>query len=358
MGRAMNASKRTLHANDAKPKVLATLASTTVAFALSRGMTLDAIEAATGVAGLDLVDPEARLPDDVMTNLWRALTPSRPGMALSLEMARAAPFSFFGGLAHGIQFADTLRTALGFLKQNSRLLADRVTVEFIEDEALSEAHFVISHPLDATDGGRTAEVGIALGARLVNEILEVTDGLCRVEFAHGPVGTEEAYQNFFRTPVLFHCAVNKLVFTLRSLDTQVSQANCELFSYVELYYEKARQRLAQDGYPAEFLKLREAVVGNASRGDFGAASAAAHAGLSLRSAQRLATAHGTSLQGLIDDVRMQSAMEFLNDPDINIHTVALLVGYSDDRAFRRAFKRWTGQTPSSYRRSAADSRKG
>ncbi|MEL6965237.1 MAG: helix-turn-helix transcriptional regulator, partial [Pseudomonadota bacterium] len=61
------------------------------------------------------------------------------------------------------------------------------------------------------------------------------------------------------------------------------------------------------------------------------------------------SAHGTSLQTLIDDIRVAHAKEFLSDPAIRIETVALLVGYSDDRAFRRAFKRWTGQTPSTYR---------
>ncbi|MEO1460037.1 MAG: helix-turn-helix domain-containing protein, partial [Pseudomonadota bacterium] len=74
------------------------------------------------------------------------------------------------------------------------------------------------------------------------------------------------------------------------------------------------------------------------------------AGLSLRTAQRLAAQQNTNLQAMIDAARAANAKAFLADPAISIETMAALLGYSDDRAFRRAFKRWTGATPSAYRR--------
>ena len=50
--------------------VAAVVASTTVAYALSKGMTIEEVQSLTGVSGLDLVNPEARVPDDVVARLW------------------------------------------------------------------------------------------------------------------------------------------------------------------------------------------------------------------------------------------------------------------------------------------------
>ena len=72
--------------------------------------------------------------------------------------------------------------------------------------------------------------------------------------------------------------------------------------------------------------------------------------MSVRTAQRVTAEHGTTVQGLIDKGREQRAIELLRDSRNDIGSIAFLLGYSDERAFRRAFQRWVGQTPSGYRR--------
>lgn len=343
----MNVKDRTIYDKVATPKLLACVASTTVAFALSRGMTIDQVQDVTGISGLDLMDPEARLPDDVVANLWRALAPKEPDVALSVEMARAAPLSFFGGLAHGAQFAVDLRSALMFMIEHRSFLADRVSIELQESE--TEAAFVVAHPLESIDKGRMTEVGLGLAWRLITEILHIEVSLHRVEFAYSGQGPTEAYQSFFGAPVAFDQPRNALVLRPEHLKAPVRQASIELFGFAEQYFNQVRRRLRPNDHPAELAKLRSAIVENASASDYRASSAASRAGLTLRSAQRLARSHNMSLQSLIDEVRAASAIEFLSNRSISIGSVAQLVGYSDDRAFRRAFKRWTGQTPSQYR---------
>ncbi len=329
------------------PRILGILASTTVAFALSRGLTLERIEMATGLSGLDIVNPEARLPDDVLFNLWRMLMDHAPGAPLSIEMAKAAPLSALGGLAHGAQFAGDLRAALGLLIANRFFIADRLHMELIERE--DEAVLITAHPNEAIDGGRACEVGAGLVHRLVREVLGIEDGLRRVDFKFANAGPKEAYTAFFGVPVRFNQPHTAVVFNRDALSRPVSHANLELFSFVETYYDQKIRQLKTPACPAELSRLREVIIENASRGDFGVASAAARANLSLRSAQRLAQDHGISLQKMIDDVRMETAKEILLDPSVDLQTLAALVGYSDDRSFRRAFKRWTGATPSQYR---------
>ncbi len=345
----MKEQHRTFRANIATPKVIACIASAMVAFALSRGITMNEIEQATGLSGLEFIDPDARIPDNVVGNIWQVITRKFPNQFLSLELAKAAPFSSFGGLAHGMQYACNLEKALKLFVNNRLLLADRLSMTLKEKE--NEVILSVSHPQDVLDEGRTGEVGMALLSRLVVEILNIEGSLKRVEFKHMEHGPLEEYRSFFLTPVLFQQPENALVFHRKSLSTPVTQANIQLFSYVEQHFELVRKRILRGGYPGELSKLFAAISENATIGEFGVASAAARANLSVRAAQRLSAAHGTSVKALIDKARISLANEILSDTHASIETVSTLVGYSDERAFRRAYERLTGLTPAKFRQS-------
>jgi AraC-like DNA-binding protein len=74
------------------------------------------------------------------------------------------------------------------------------------------------------------------------------------------------------------------------------------------------------------------------------------AGLTSRSLQRAIKARGTSYRDLLNDARRDYALEKLHEPDVGIHQIANYLGYREAGHFTRAFKRWTGVTPSEYRK--------
>ncbi|MEO1651209.1 MAG: AraC family transcriptional regulator ligand-binding domain-containing protein [Pseudomonadota bacterium] len=318
-----------------------------VSFALSRGLTMSEIQEATGVSCQEMMSPEARLPDDVMPNLWLLLADRFPGAPLTLEMARAAPFSFFGGLAEGAQFADDLRTALKLVVENATIIANRIELRLVETE--TEARLTSRHPLDVLDGGRSAETGSALAKRLITEFFGIENALMRVTLAHAPHCDVGNYVAFFGVPVEFEADVTALVIRPEKLQTRVQYANLDLFRYVETHFAAVQKQITTTKELEPLTKLRRAAAKNALQGEFGAAAVAAAASMSLRSAQRLTAAHGQSLQSLIENVRENRAKEFLSDHRLDVNSIALLLGYSDERAFRRAFQRWTGQAPSEFR---------
>ena len=71
--------------------------------------------------------------------------------------------------------------------------------------------------------------------------------------------------------------------------------------------------------------------------------------ISIRHLQRELQAKGTSYQQLLDATRKELALRYLKKPNVTVHDVAFLLGFSEPSAFHRAFKRWTGQTPRTYR---------
>lgn len=326
---------------------------TTVAFALSRGMTMAEIEAATGLDGDALGDPEARLDDAIPNRIWAALSEKTgPEIALSIEAARAAPFTALAGLVHGAQYASTLRAALVFMRDNRKHIADRLDADIFDEG--SETILSHHHPNDPIDRGRTSEIGTGLAARLVREILGVHTPPIRVEVPYEPMGPAEAYRQFYRCPIEFGTGRAALVFSRDTMAEPVRNADPMLFNFVDRHFRiSLRQKTSHQQSP-ELLRLREAIADGASCGDYRVRTVVLRSGLSERSAQRVAAAHGATISGLITDTRRSAAEALLADPSVTTEKIATMLGFSDDRAFRRAFKRWSGQSPSDYRAALRD----
>ncbi|WP_067566651.1 AraC family transcriptional regulator [Nocardia acidivorans] len=73
--------------------------------------------------------------------------------------------------------------------------------------------------------------------------------------------------------------------------------------------------------------------------------------VSPRTLQRRLADHGTSWRRELEAVRYQHATRLLRDTRLPVQSIAGRVGYRDQRALRRAFHRWTGQTPDAFRRT-------
>jgi AraC-like DNA-binding protein len=74
--------------------------------------------------------------------------------------------------------------------------------------------------------------------------------------------------------------------------------------------------------------------------------------LSARTLHRQLKEEGASLQGLKDEVRQNRAQDLLLRTTRPIKQVALAAGFQNEKSFMRAFRGWTGQSPSEFRRVA------
>jgi AraC-like DNA-binding protein len=71
--------------------------------------------------------------------------------------------------------------------------------------------------------------------------------------------------------------------------------------------------------------------------------------LSARTLKRRLAEESTTFGDLLDEVRKRDSVQLLLNADRAIDEIAARVGYADPANFRRAFKRWTGVSPSEYR---------
>jgi len=80
---------------------------------------------------------------------------------------------------------------------------------------------------------------------------------------------------------------------------------------------------------------------------------AGEVGLSPSSFRRQLEREGCSFQQIKDEVRRAMAFECLRDSDLSVAEIAAQTGFQEPSAFHRAFKKWTGESPGSYRQRLA-----
>ena len=145
---------------------------------------------------------------------------------------------------------------------------------------------------------------------------------------------------------------NALRFDAALLDRAVDSADPALLALVDRH---ARELLAAHP-PVETLRdrVRAAVADALRRREVpGIEEVARAVGTSVRSLQRHLSDQRTSFSGEVDLVRRDLALRHVTERRLALCEIGFLLGYSEPRAFHRAFRRWTGTSPAQYRRSVA-----
>jgi AraC-like DNA-binding protein len=176
--------------------------------------------------------------------------------------------------------------------------------------------------------------------------VDVRPTLVRLAFPR-PANTGP-HEALFGCPLLFDHARNELELDAATLDLPQRAADPWLRTLVEKQGQALLARLGQPpGFAAEVTAALTIEV-QKGRGDL--ASVGRALALSKRTLQRRLDQEGVSFRALTDEVRCGLATQYLVGGRTGLSEIALLLGFSEQAAFQRAFLRWTGVTPGQYRR--------
>ena len=98
-------------------------------------------------------------------------------------------------------------------------------------------------------------------------------------------------------------------------------------------------------------RARAAILALLPEGEPSKGAVAERLAMSERTLTRRLAVDETSYRRLLDDVRRELAVAYMAEPRRSVIETAFLLGFTDQSNFARAFKRWTGETPTEYRAS-------
>lgn len=152
---------------------------------------------------------------------------------------------------------------------------------------------------------------------------------------------------FQGTPVLFNQSADRFDLSVESLNYHTQQINRRVFRLSEKRAENMLLRLRSSDRIAQEISTH--VISMLADGLPTIDQVARRMNCSGRTLQRRLAERHLNYQMLLDHIRQDVAIELLSTTAMPITQIAERIGFTDDSTFHRAFKRWTGESPGSYR---------
>ncbi len=193
-----------------------------------------------------------------------------------------------------------------------------------------------------------AEYWRASQTRILSSVLGRSFPSIAMQFPYPKPGYAELYPEILNCPATFGSEALEWHFEASVLDEPCAAAVPDVAKLHTDYCELLiQQNGGLSGIQQEVMRFSLPYLEDG----VDAATIAAKFNMSLRTFYRRLEAEGASFQSLIDRLRRSVAVEYLRFTQLSVEQIAERCGYDDVSNFRKAFKRWTGHTPSAFRKA-------
>jgi AraC-like DNA-binding protein len=313
----------------------------------------DAIDSAAFLRGAGLDpdapwDPKAMIPAAAYYDMLERLAAEVDVTELPLRTGASMRLDEYGALGLAFKAATTLGASYARIERYARLWTSVVEYELRPD---ARGTLFILH----RDGERR------LGLRLSNEATLASAISIARQVSPGPVAPLEvlirhpapravsAHEAWFGCPVRFGADLDGLLFSDETLARPNILGDAGISRYLASQLDKELSEVADEA--PLVARTKDAIAQALSEGSPKMARIARDLGMSARSFHRRLSEHGMSFQTLTEETRRELAEGLLRDQRHSLAEIAFLTGFAEQSSFTRAFKRWVGVTPASYRKN-------
>ena len=265
--------------------------------------------------------------------------------ALGLHCAERLGHYTFAPISHLLAHVTTLRQAFELLSEFAPLLCDLSF--FALSESQDTAVVRIPHwPSPSRRIHRFTSEAILAGIAKMFRLMLPRAELARTSFDYAAPRYSGEYMRILQTKVVFGQPFTGIFMSRALLDVPLNYADDEVFNALRVVAQGRLERAL--GRKSYTVGVRELML-HQGPGRVSMADAAHALGLSVRSLRRRLTSEGTSFRVLKHSALGSASKALLRDSVRTVQEIASELGFNDVTTFHRAFKRWTGTTPTRFR---------
>lgn len=293
-------------------------------------------------------------PDDIVPiPVWRALLERaialRPLLAPGLAIGSLVQPRHVGVMGYVVLASNNLGEALLAYQRYERLFYGMDLAEV----SMEGSDVEIRWRRDIASLGQLADsVGMAALITFLRRQVENSPPPSRITFINAvPDDPAEiaAYETFFGCPVHFGDTYTRVCFPASYLAIPMPHSDPGLRALLDRQAQALL--LALPDSDAFDRALQQVMLKLLPENSATLPRMARELHVSVRTLQRRLDVRSLTWQQLLDRTREQLARQYLADRSLTLGDIALLLGFSEQSAFNRAFRRWTGQTPARMRRA-------
>ncbi len=299
--------------------------------------------------GLDpgiLQDPAARIDRrvfiDLMLAVMRQTEDEFMGFGQGLYRTRPGTFSM---MAHAVINCATLEHAM----RRSLSFYELFGVQAVARLDLRENEAVILFNVGPVEFREfITETLVFLSIRFFGWLIGKPIVPMRITLDFPPSPEAEQYKELFPCPVLYGQSRSQIVLDRGYMELPLVQNPLSLSKFLkDSLAQLIDGNFHSVGLPAQIRAIISKEYGN-NFPDFQVICEKLN--MTPQTLRRRLKEGNTSYQEIKDSIRKDASIYYLSKPDLSIDEIAMLMGFSEASSFHRAFKKWTGKTPSAFRK--------
>lgn len=315
-----------------------------------RGVDADALLREVGLDLSTLNDPMARYPAHLGLAFWQKALHATGEELLGVDLALQFLPLNFSALGYALMASGNLAEMYLRLARYAHVVTDAADVRFHEEPGFGRL----------TITGDQSLLGAADAATVWSifdyAMLTLVRG-SRMLFGRGFTPLElrlqrqrpkdhAKFERVFRCVPVYGCEDNAIVVDHATLHQPLSFANLAVVKASEEAMDAYRSHWPDRGLADQLAAvLREMLPSGEPRQE----DVAQRLAMTLRTLQRRLADQDTCYRDVLNQTRHQLALDHLRSARYSVGEISFLLGFSEVSAFTRAFRRWTGSSPSTWR---------
>ncbi len=297
-----------------------------------------------GIKQMPSNDPLDRIPIATIAQLLRLAVRETGDPAFGLVVARYVHPSTLHALGYALLASSSLRDCCQRIENYFRLVSEGGSLSIVEQDERIKIAMTLHTDRVAVE---TIDAWNAFVVRLFRLIYKPDFAPLQVDLQRPcPAGYEAIYQKSFHAPINYDAPVSAIYVSAEDFDAPLDGANREIALQSDQIAGQYLVRLDK----ADIVSLvRNEILKALPSGRHSKTEIARHLHMSPSTLQLKLTEKGTSYHDLLNDLRKSVALSYLEDTRTSITEIGFLLGFTDTSSFTRAFRRWTGKSPTEYR---------
>ena len=289
-------------------------------------------------------DPYARISYAKVEKLWVETISLIDDPVIGLKAATIWHPSSAGSLAYAWLASSSLRTAFERLIRYLKVITEGMEYSIEEEDNL----YAVIHRFNkgVTDTPAMVDVNLAILTNLCRINYDKTLNPVSISFTHSEPEDAGEYFSFFRCPVIFNAPDNRITFTQEVVNKRLLSENpllAQLNDQVMIKY------LAQLEGNNIIERVKTTIIDQLPSGHVTDSTVSEALYITKRTFHRRLQEQKTTFRIILNGLRQELADQYIQDSSLTLNEISFLLGFSEISSFSRAFKRWTGVSPRSYR---------
>lgn len=319
------------------------------------GLPVERLLAEAGMGPGDIeADGNGRVSFDVFRTLCDVAAQVLPDPQLGLKLGQSVRPGHLGSHEFALM---SCASAMELARQSSRYSALTIDAGHNVVEERGPEYVRVFHsnlPGQASLGALQEDMQHAIAVTLARYITHRENlNPNWVAFQHPRPDDVREFEALFRCPLRFGAAETAIGLDAQHMNLPLPHANAQVLRMMDDLCAQLMGQLGNALEPSWLAAARRAALAAFRQGVPEAEGVAREVGMGVEELKEQLSVRGMSFRSFIDDLRKALALGYMRDPGLGLVDIAYLLGFSEQSAFQRAFKRWTGMTPGDHRRQVS-----